>query len=108
MKAILEETDIHRACALGRECKFEKAFYDMMLCIWMRDVLKAKFNQNPEFKAALLATEGTTLALATEQKHWGIGWHKDNPNAQKRTNWCHQNLLGELLTETRVRITKKY
>lgn len=103
MKAILEETDIYRACALGREAKFDKGFYDFMIGRWMRIVLYAKFTQNEDLKQALLATEGTTLALASDDRYWSIGWHKG-----KRSEWRDQNLLGELLTETRLRIAKKY
>ncbi len=103
MKAILEETDIYRACALGREAKFEKAFYEFMIGTWMRSVLYAKFTQNEDLKQALLATEGTTLALTSDERYWSIGWHKG-----KRSEWRDQNILGELLTTVRISIAKKY
>ena len=68
-----------------------------------------KFSQNPDLQAALFATQGTTIALAAnESKHWDIGLTVDNPLALKRSNWLGENLLGELLTLTRIKLMGQY
>lgn len=68
----------------------------------MVEGLFEKFNQNPELKAALLATGDTILVEASPvDKIWGIGLTEDHPDALDQKKWRGQNLLG--ITLMRVR-----
>jgi len=62
----------------------------------------AKFTQNPELHAALMATAGTELVEASPYDTiWGIGLAETDPRAQDRATWRGQNLLGRILTQLR-------
>eukprot|EP00057_Strongylocentrotus_purpuratus_P033929 XP_793312.1 PREDICTED: riboflavin biosynthesis protein PYRR, chloroplastic [Strongylocentrotus purpuratus] len=68
----------------------------------------AKFSQNPDIRAELMATRGTTLVEASPRdKIWGIGMGKDNPHAKNKSKWRGQNLLGYILTEVREELEKE-
>lgn len=63
---------------------------------------RAKFTQNPEMRAALLATGDKLMAEASPlDKIWGIGLRADDPRAHDRATWLGQNLLGEALMRVR-------
>lgn len=65
----------------------------------------AKFTQNAELRAALLATRGTTLVEASPYDTvWGIGLAEDDPRSRDRTQWQGLNLLGRVLTRVREAI----
>lgn len=89
--------------ALGRKVK---NFDDH---VWRRERVRivtagnrAKFTQNPDLLAQLLATAGTTLVEASPyDKIWGIGLDAKDPRASDPAQWKGQNLLGKLLTELR-------
>lgn len=63
---------------------------------------RAKFTQNPDLLAVLLATKGTTLVEASPyDRIWGIGLGAKDPRAQDPAQWRGQNLLGKILTQLR-------
>jgi ribA/ribD-fused uncharacterized protein len=62
----------------------------------------ARFSQNPDQRALLFATRGTTLVEASPHDLvWGIGLAADDPRALDRTQWRGLNLLGQTLTRVR-------
>lgn len=63
----------------------------------------AKFTQNPEMKALLLATAGITLVEASPyDKIWGIGMSDfEAKGCGGRAGWRGLNWLGEVLTKLR-------
>ena len=63
---------------------------------------RAKFTQNADLLALLLATKGTTLVEASPyDRIWGIGLSATDPKAQDPATWRGQNLLGKILTTLR-------
>lgn len=68
----------------------------------------AKFSQNPELKAALLATGDAIIAEASPyDKIWGIGLKATDPNAQIPSKWQGQNLLGKTLMRVRTALSEE-
>ncbi|KAL6069909.1 NADAR domain-containing protein [Balamuthia mandrillaris] len=58
----------------------------------------AKFRQNPELKA---------LLLATEEKVWGIGLAAEDPRAKDPKRWLGLNLLGKALMRARQQLREE-
>jgi ribA/ribD-fused uncharacterized protein len=109
MKLILETQDISQYQQISRQVRYYyRGVYAMMVGEWMRKVLKAKFTQHPELQKALFATAGTSFAVATQDTRWGIGLILSPKKTLPRTAWKGKNLLGELLTELRVKLMEKY
>lgn len=70
---------------------------------------KAKFEQNEDFRQALLITRGTTLVeAAPNDSIWGIGIADNDKRALKRSTWLGKNLLGEILTKLRIELAGGY
>ena len=92
--------------ALGRKVKgFDDA-------VWKRERLnivkagsRAKFTQNAELLAQLLATKGTVLVEASPyDRIWGIGLAADDPHVENPLEWRGLNLLGFALMDVRARL----
>ncbi|HEU0030753.1 MAG TPA: NADAR family protein [Kofleriaceae bacterium] len=89
--------------ALGRKVKnFDDAVWKREREAIVRAGNRAKFTQNAELRALLLATAGTTLVEASPyDRIWGIGLAASDPRAQDPAQWRGQNLLGKILTALR-------
>jgi ribA/ribD-fused uncharacterized protein len=102
-KQILAATHPKQHKALGRKVT---PFDDVMWKTKRVEIVKAgsraKFTQNEELRALLLATKGTELVEASPyDRIWGIGLAATDPRAQDPKTWRGQNLLGKILTELR-------
>ena len=89
--------------ALGRKVKrFDQSVWERERLRIVKDGNRAKFTQNEDLLAALLATKGTTLVEASPfDRIWGIGLAATDPRAQDPAQWKGRNLLGAVLTELR-------
>ena len=65
----------------------------------------AKFQQNPEMGAQLLATGDKLLVEASPlDRIWGVGLRADDSRVHDRGTWRGQNLLGEALMQVRAQM----
>lgn len=91
---------------LGRQVKgFDQTVWEAECQRIVYEGNQAKFTQNEELLAALLATRGTTLVEASpDDRIWGVGLAEDNPRIRNRSTWRGTNWLGEILTRLRGEI----
>ena len=68
---------------------------------FMKMILKAKWDCSADFRQALMATEGMTLAEATQDKFWGVGVGSNLALHTKPSKFLGQNMLGRILKELR-------
>ncbi len=89
--------------ALGRKVRgFDDATWRSERERIVRDGNRAKFTQNAELRAKLVATRGTLLVEASPyDRIWGIGLAATDPRAKDPAKWRGQNLLGKILTALR-------
>ena len=89
--------------ALGRKVAgFDGAVWERERMRIVKAGNRAKFTQNEDLLAALLATAGTTLVEASPfDRIWGIGLGATDPRAKDPQQWKGKNLLGIVLTELR-------
>lgn len=101
---ILKAKSAQSAKAFGKKVKdFEQAEWDGKREEIMRDILRAKFTQNPELRKKLVETEYKTLANADPRdSFWGIGTSSTTSIAKNPAKWKGQNILGEMLMEVRT------
>lgn len=100
---ILETTDPKEAKKLGRKVR---NFDDVL---WKREARRlvtegnaAKFGQNVELNAFLIATGDSVLVEASPDDNvWGIGLTEDDERAKHPRTWQGQNLLGFALMDVR-------
>lgn len=95
--------------ALGRKVRrFDEAKWAACREQIVREGNRAKFTQNPDLLASLLATRGTMLVEASPyDRVWGIGLAESDPRARDPRTWRGLNLLGLLLTGLRDEIAAK-
>jgi hypothetical protein len=92
--------------ALGREVA------GFVQAVWDRECLeivvrgnRAKFGQNPDLRAALLATGDKLLVEASPlDRVWGVGLRADDPRIHDTSRWRGKNLLGEALMRVRAEL----
>lgn len=66
---------------------------------------RAKFGQNPDMRAALLATGDRLLVEASPlDRIWGVGLRADDPRIHDPAQWQGRNLLGEALMRVRAEL----
>ena len=105
-RKILGTNDVAQIKALGRMVKnYDDHHWSGVRQISVYEGLYAKFSQNEELKAQLLATGNALLAeCAVKDRIWGIGLSMHDPNRLDRTKWIGQNLLGYALMMTRDKL----
>ncbi len=103
---ILATGDPRTHKALGRQVSnFDQAQWGAeRLNIVVRGNM-AKFSQNPELRAALLATGDKIMVEASPyDRIWGVGLRADDPRVHERARWRGENLLGEALMRVREQL----
>lgn len=101
---IMNESNPKNIKNYGRKVKnFTEQTWNVNKYKSMYDGVYAKFLQNPELKAKLLATGEKILVEASPyDKIWGIGFNKSDALVNK-SKWG-QNLLGKVLMEVRDKL----
>jgi len=104
LRQILATASPREQKALGRQVRGFDADRWTAAC---RDVVHrgnvAKFSQNADLKALLLATGDKTLVEASPtDRIWGIGLAADDRRATDRSAWRGKNWLGEALMRVRA------
>ena len=103
---ILDARDPRTAKRLGRQVRgFDQA-------VWERDrfdivvrASAAKFGQDRELRAYLLATADRVLVEASPtDRIWGIGLSASDPRAADPRSWRGSNLLGFALMQARAQL----
>ena len=105
---IMAESDPATCKALGKSAaNFNQHLWDSCKKEIIFNANYAKFSQNPELKAALLATGDAIIAEASPyDKIWGIGLKATDSNSQDPNKWQGQNLLGMALMQVREKLKK--
>jgi ribA/ribD-fused uncharacterized protein len=95
--------------ALGRQVAgFVSATWDRSCLGIVVTGNRAKFGQNPDMRAALLATGDKLLVEASPlDTIWGVGLRADDPRIHDRAQWRGQNLLGEALMRVRAELRRR-
>ncbi|MCB1049093.1 MAG: NADAR family protein [Acidobacteria bacterium] len=101
--AILAADHPGEAKKLGRQVQgFDESIWAAARWSIVVAANRAKFGQNPEMKAFLLATGERVLVEASPyDRIWGIGLGERDPSAANPTTWKGLNLLGFALMEVR-------
>jgi ribA/ribD-fused uncharacterized protein len=104
--AILSATTPKEMKALGRAVeRFDPEVWKLFREGIVYTGSYAKYAQNADLCATLLATRGTTLVEASPyDKVWGIGLAEHDPRSRDRSQWQGLNLLGQVLTRVREAI----
>lgn len=100
---ILSSRDPRDIKTFGREVKnFDEAVWNAHKYDIVYRGNLAKFEQNEDLKAQLLATGDKILAKASPSDTiWGIGLRATDPRALDPEQWLGQNLLGKALMQVR-------
>lgn len=104
---IMATTDVARIKQLGREVSnYDDHVWNGMRQIIVYEGLLAKFSQNEELKARLLATGNALLAeCAMRDRIWGIGLSMTDPRRFDKSAWRGQNFMGYSLMLVRDKLS---
>jgi hypothetical protein len=100
---IVKSKSAQSAKSFGKKVeKFEDAVWDAKKDEVMKQILRAKFSQNPAIRKLLLDTGDKILAEANPRDtYWGIGTSSTTTIAKNPEKWKGQNKLGKFLIELR-------
>ena len=100
---IMLTTDPKKLKALGRKIKnYDDALWSDVRVSIMRQVVEAKFAQNPELMQKLLSTGNAILVEANAfDNFWGCGLRASDAAIKDPSKWRGQNLLGQILMDVR-------
>lgn len=100
---ILKTDKAGKCKKLGRKVKpFDSEKWDAVRYEIVKAGNRAKYEQNPELKEALLKTGESILAEASPKDMiWGIGLDRKTAAQTDPKEWPGQNLMGKILTELR-------
>ncbi len=101
--AILRASKPWECKALGKQVTpFDSKAWNAVKFDVVKAGNRAKYEQNPDLKAKLLATGDAILAEASpKDKIWGIGLDAESAGKTDVSAWPGQNLLGRALMELR-------
>ena len=105
--AEIEATKEPKSCkALGRSIRnFDQALWDSHLEDIAFEVVKQKFEADPELRAVLLSTGNATLVEAAPHDCiWGVGMGATDEGILDPTQWRGRNVLGYALVRARTAI----
>lgn len=96
--------------ALGRQVRgFDSRRWDGRKSYLARQVIEAKFDQHSDLRRLLLRTAPDILVNADPgDPVWGIGIDGETARRTPAADWPGQNLLGQILTDTRTLLTRRY
>jgi len=102
-KKIVKAKSAQSAKSFGKKVdKFDDKIWDEKKEDVMRQILRAKFSQNPDARKKLLDTADKTIANADPRdNYWGIGTSATTTIAKNPSKWKGENKLGKLLMELR-------
>ena len=100
---IMQTEDPARCKKLGRlVSSFDPAVWNTVKYDIVKTANRAKFEQNPDLKEALLKTGNAVFAEASPYDSiWGIGITASEAAKMDPSEWPGQNLLGKILAELR-------
>ena len=106
---ILGTDDVAKIKALGRlVSNYDDHHWNGVRQIVVCEGLYAKFSQNEDLQAQLLATGDALLAeCAVKDRIWGVGLSMHDPDRLDRAKWNGQNLLGYALMMVREKLRKE-
>ena len=105
---ILRTADPKKCKALGKKVSgFDPKTWNAFKYEIVKTANRAKFDQNPELKKALLNTGDAILAEANPRDRiWGIAHGAEVGSRMDPSEWPGQNLLGKILMELREEYRK--
>ena len=106
---IMAAKDPREQKAIGRTVKgFDSKVWDKVAFDHVVQANRLKFAQNPQMKAALLATGDLIIVEGSPYDTiWGVGLMWDDPAIEDPANWKGQNLLGEALMKVRSELNQE-
>lgn len=109
MERIPPLTDQQEICNALKSIHFyNKTVWDYQIGKIIRFILNEKFQQNESLKELLFSTEGRTIVYKNFDSRWGTGDFSTGLLNSSRSKWHGTNLMGELLTELRIKMMGHY